>query len=54
MIPIDLEALISNLILNLFYNYFCCIARACNGYMETADIALNLDIADIVKQKPSK
>ena len=36
------------------FNVTFCLARACNGYMETADIALNLDIADIVKQKPSK
>ena len=36
------------------YHFFILIARACNGYMETPDISLNLDIADIVKQKPSQ
>lgn len=53
MVPIDIEALISKwkLIESFYLNY---LARACNGYMEKSDLSLNLDIADIVKQKPSQ
>lgn len=57
MIPIDIDALISKI--NAIGRkrklyHFIHLARACNGYMEIADIGLNLDISDIVKQKPAK
>jgi hypothetical protein len=57
MIPVDIEALIGKLEANsvtlktilLFLE-----ARACNGYLQGPDLALNLDIAELVKTKTSQ
>lgn len=53
MIPIDIEALIGKgTMLKFIFNFL--IVRACNGYLSSPDVALNLDIAELVKLKSSK
>lgn len=53
MIPIDIEALIGKCgKLDSCFNIL--LVRACNGYLSSPDVALNLDIAELVKLKTSK
>lgn len=59
MIPVDIEALIGKLAANLdllkgILNFLTKTVRACNGYLQGPDLALNLDIAELVKTKTSK